>query len=54
MECLLGLCGIIGEAVKNLVLGVCIYKGDAKRGVNTNDIVKTKDFYKPTEKSNIA
>ena len=27
-----------------------IHKGDAKRGVNTNDIVKTKDFYKPTEK----
>lgn len=27
-----------------------IHKGDAKRGVNTNDIVKTKDFYKPVEK----
>lgn len=27
-----------------------IHKGDAKRGVNTNDIVKTKDFYKPTDK----
>lgn len=27
-----------------------IHKGDAKRGVNTNDIVKTKDFYKPIEK----
>ena len=27
-----------------------IHKGDAKRGVNTNDIVKTKDFYKPTER----
>ena len=26
-----------------------IHKGDAKRGVNTNDIVKTKDFYKPIE-----
>lgn len=27
-----------------------IHKGDAKRGVNTNDIVKTKDFCKPIEK----
>ena len=27
-----------------------IHKGDAKRGVNTNEIVKTKDFYKPVEK----
>jgi len=27
-----------------------IHKGDAKRGVDTNDIVKTKDFYKPVEK----
>lgn len=27
-----------------------IHKGDAKRGVNTNNIVKTKDFYKPIEK----
>ena len=27
-----------------------IHKGDAKRGVNTNDTHKTKDFYKPTEK----
>lgn len=27
-----------------------IHKGDAKRGVNTNDIVQTKDFYKPIEK----
>ena len=26
-----------------------IHKGDAKRGVDTNDIVKTKDFYKPIE-----
>lgn len=26
-----------------------IHKGDAKRGVDTNNIVKTKDFYKPTE-----
>jgi len=25
-----------------------IHKGDAKRGVNTNEIVKTKDFAKPT------
>lgn len=24
-----------------------IHKGDAKRGVNTNEIVKTDDFYKP-------
>jgi len=23
-----------------------IHKGDAKRGVNTSEIVKTKDFYK--------
>ena len=27
-----------------------IHKGDEKRGVNTNDIVKTKDFCKPIEK----
>ena len=27
-----------------------IHKGDAKRGVNTNDIVKTKDFYRPVER----
>jgi len=27
-----------------------IHKGDAKRDVNTNDIVKTRDFYKPIEK----
>ena len=27
-----------------------IHKGDAKRGVNTNDIVKTIDFYKPIER----
>ena len=27
-----------------------IHKGDAKRGIDTSDIVKTKDFYKPTEK----
>ena len=27
-----------------------IHKGDAKRGVDTGNIVKTKDFYKPTEK----
>ncbi len=26
-----------------------IHKGDAKRGVDTNDIVRTKDFYKPIE-----
>lgn len=27
-----------------------IHKGDAKRAINTNDIVQTKDFYKPIEK----
>lgn len=27
-----------------------IHKGDAKRNINTNDIVRTKDFYKPVEK----
>lgn len=27
-----------------------IYKGDAKRNINTNNIIKTKDFYKPIEK----
>lgn len=27
-----------------------IHKGDAKRGVNTNEIVRTKDFYKPLER----
>lgn len=27
-----------------------IHKGDMKRNVNTNDIVQTKDFYKPIEK----
>lgn len=27
-----------------------IHKGDAKRGVNTGEIVRTKDFYKPVEK----
>ena len=27
-----------------------IYKGDYKRNINTSNIVKTKDFYKPTEK----
>ena len=27
-----------------------IHKGDAKRNVNTNDIVKTKDFEKPIVK----
>ncbi|MDE6028730.1 MAG: phage Gp37/Gp68 family protein [Clostridiales bacterium] len=27
-----------------------IYKGDAKRNINTNEIVKTKDFEKPIEK----
>lgn len=28
-----------------------IHKGDAKRGINTNEIVKTKDFDKPLIKS---
>ncbi len=27
-----------------------IHKGDFKRGVNTNEIIKTKDFYKPIER----
>ena len=27
-----------------------IHKGDYKRGINTSEIVKTKDFYKPIEK----
>ena len=27
-----------------------IHKGDLKRNINTNEIVKTKDFYKPIEK----
>ena len=27
-----------------------IHKGDLKRNVNTNEIVKTKDFEKPIEK----
>ena len=27
-----------------------IHKGDIKKEINTNDIVKTKDFYKPIEK----
>lgn len=27
-----------------------IHKGDTKRNINTNDIVKTKDFYRPIEK----
>ena len=27
-----------------------IHKGDHKRGINTSEIVKTKDFYKPIEK----
>ena len=26
-----------------------IHKGDSKRGINTEDIVKTNDFYKPTK-----
>ena len=26
-----------------------IHKGDAKRGVDTSEIVQTKDFYKPVE-----
>ncbi len=28
-----------------------IHKGDAKRNINTNDIIKTKDFNKPIEKN---
>ena len=27
-----------------------IQKGDAKRGVDTGNIIKTKDFYKPVER----
>lgn len=27
-----------------------IHKGDSKRNVNTNEIVKTKDFNKPVKK----
>lgn len=27
-----------------------IHKGDAKRGVDTSEVIKTKDFYKPIEK----
>ena len=27
-----------------------IHKGDAKRGVDTGEIVRSKDFYKPIEK----
>ncbi len=27
-----------------------IHKGDLKRNINTNEIIKTKDFYKPIEK----
>ena len=27
-----------------------IHKGDKKRGINTNEIIKTKDFCKPIEK----
>lgn len=29
-----------------------IHKGDFKRNINTNEIIKTKDFYKPLEKNN--
>jgi len=29
-----------------------IHKGDLKRGIETNEVVKTKDFYKPIEKLN--
>ena len=46
-------CGIRGVDVKNVVLvGLHCYilKGDAKRKVNTGEIVKTKDFSKPIEK----
>lgn len=27
-----------------------IHKGDSKRNINTNEIIKTKDFYKPIER----
>ena len=27
-----------------------IHKDDAKRGVDTSEVIKTKDFYKPIEK----
>ena len=30
-----------------------IHKGDAKRGINTNDIVKTKDLCSQARKANI-
>ena len=46
-------CGIRGVDVKNVVLvglHCYIHKGDAKRKVNTGEIVKTKDFSKPIEK----
>ncbi|MBR2884950.1 MAG: DUF5131 family protein [Clostridia bacterium] len=31
-------------------LNCYIHKGDAKRGIDTSEIVKTKNFYKPAEK----
>ena len=31
-------------------LNCYIHKGDTKRGIDTSEIVKTKDFYKPIEK----
>lgn len=46
-------CGIRGVDVNNVVLvglHCYIHKGDAKRKVNTGEIVKTKDFSKPIEK----
>lgn len=46
-------CGIRGVDVKNVVLvglHCYIHKGDAKRKVNTGEMVKTKDFSKPIEK----
>lgn len=35
--------------VKGVSIGY-IHKGDAKRGIDTNEIVKTKRFYAPIEK----
>lgn len=31
-----------------------IHKGDAKRGIDTNEIVKTKRFYAPIEKKRMV
>lgn len=42
-------CGIRGEVIKcsDGCLHCYIHKGDYKRKVNTNEIVKTNDFDKP-------